>query len=249
MREWIKGFLLSSVFVALVAVGGFLLDREGFFNLSQFEVVFVDFPTENEFPAMTNWRDRLKENYSSLDGRSLWSLPIASIHDSILKEGWIADLNIRRRFPKTLSIEIKPKEWIASIHLPSKNEWVGVSSDCELLPTIGVDQFADVPLMIGDQFKKNEELRRIVCSVVNELPVQGLLSRKTISEIRSYEEGELELSLLGSDTKIKINSEHHGLKVQRLLKVMEYLEEKNLTASVISSGFAKKIVVKLRKRR
>ena len=168
MKALFKGIISSLVLTALGFACVLYLDNKGYFNLEILKVTFIESEQAENFPAMQKWKAQLEEEFLGVKGASLWDLPMSEISAKLTPLDWVEGFNIRRRFPNKLQLELLPKKWIALVRFGSSREFKGLSSQCDLLPSVRFVDSIDLPL-VGESSLKTEKGRKAICSFLNAL--------------------------------------------------------------------------------
>ncbi|HJW40914.1 MAG TPA: FtsQ-type POTRA domain-containing protein [Rhizomicrobium sp.] len=81
-------------------------------------------------------------------GQSIFGADIATARLRLKKLDWVADADVRRRYPDDVSVRIVEKLPFALWQAPDQKLWV-VERDGGLITTDGVEQFRGLPLLAG----------------------------------------------------------------------------------------------------
>jgi len=102
-------------------------------------------------------------------------------------------------------------------------------------------------LLQGSEFAKNQELRKKAVKVLEELPAEGLFSKRNISEMSYNSKDGFWISMMTSNMKVKLGEDQIALKSRRVSQVMDYLNKNNVNAKVIDANLSKKVLVRTTK--
>lgn len=242
MKALFKGIFSFILLVSFVVAGVFFLDKKNFFALNELQLEFDNDASMVNQEAFKIWTGELSRALEDVKGTSLWKLPLKKINNNVMDHAWVGNVQIRRQFPTSLKLSIHAKKWLAVVLWQHKMNIV--SNDCSILPAISPKVSPNLPILRGQEFLQNEELRGKACETLKSLPANGLLSLESVSEVNKDKLG-IYLSLGNSQTKIRLGDEPNVLQVARVQKVLEYLEEKGMKAQNITASFKSKVVVKL----
>ncbi|MEC9283185.1 MAG: hypothetical protein VX642_10760 [Bdellovibrionota bacterium] len=235
------GFFIGSVILVTAVL---VLDSQGFFNLKSVKV-------KNQFkesvPAVARWSTQLEMDLQEFIGASLIELPFEKIKDKIRPLEWVQDYHIHRKFPANLQIELIPKEWIALFPQDATGKYLGVSSRCELLPELNFLDTKDLPF-VSNIFKEDAKKRQSMCDFLNAANEGSHIQKNNINFIK-WKGLELVVELIEPKVEIRLGHEDLITAKNRIEKVLQDLEKKSLTPSVITAVAGQKVVVKLRKPR
>jgi cell division septal protein FtsQ len=246
MKVYLKGAVVGFSFIFVLMAGVYWADQKGYFLLRHLEfqaTAAKDFSSTMAYQDLQKYLERRLQSYK---GKSLLSINMKAMTHELAKHDWIESIYVRRSFPNRLNIEVKPKEWIAYLH--TEQSFYPITKSGELLPRVDVIDGPDLPLVAVTKAKWNEDLHKPVLELLGLMPESGLITLKSLQEIRSDKEG-LYIIVSPLNTMIRLGSDELALKLARSEKVLEYLHQRNLQGRVINSNFAQKVVVKLYKDR
>ncbi len=240
---------ITVFFLILIVPCAFLIAaKNGLFKVRKIEVVEVSSADEDgaKSPiAYESYFIRLKLKLSKFDGENLWNLDPEKIKEIAKQESWVENVEIYRRFPQTLRLEVKAKPSVA-IFMNSQGELHLISTDGTVLPKIEETKSPKLPVIQDSYLLKNEKAKSRIIKILNEMPSTGSLSLETVAEINMGKKDEIWLTHLQTKSTIKLGNENIAIKSARVAKVLEYLEHNNLKGRVIDADFSKKVLVKLR---
>lgn len=240
MKVFFRVFL--TLILPPLLVGGFLfhLNQKGFFDLQEVRVVL-----EGEMGASLHLKPLVEELESDMQtqkGRSLWTLDLSEISEVLEQKTWIEDHSLSREWPNALVVTLKPQEVKAL--LLSKKQLVPVIHEGRLLNPIEAKLAPDVVVLEGAAFE-NETLRRKAVQVLSEIPEVGAFSRETISEMRWNRKEGFWVTMIRHSTEVKLGEEAVAIKAARLGQVLEYLNNRGMSARSLDANLSKKVLVRL----
>jgi cell division protein FtsQ len=221
-------------------------DQKGYFLLRHLEFQANAAKDFSSTAAYQDLQQYLEKRLNYYKGKSLLSINMKAMTFELAKHEWIESIYVRRSFPNRLNIEVKPKEWIAYLH--TEQNFYPITKTGELLPRMNVVDGPDLPLVAMSTAKWNEDLRKPVLDLLALMPDTGLITLRSLQEIRSDKEG-LYIIVAPLNTMIRLGTDELALRLARSEKVLEYLHQRSLQGRVINSNFAQKVVVKLYKDR
>jgi len=82
-------------------------------------------------------------------GQSIFDADVHAARARLMKLDWVADADVRRRYPDDISVRVFEKLPFALWQAPDGKLWV-VQRDGSLITTTGVSEFKHLPLLVGD---------------------------------------------------------------------------------------------------
>lgn len=219
------------------------LNKNGFFNIREIPLEILD--SDNQQVYYTPFLAKLQKELDTNRGQSLLDIKISRIYKVMAKLDWIEKIAIQRQWPNILKIEIQPK--VVQLIFLDNGKLYPVIRDGRLQKSVAPNQAPDVAFLVGKEFQNNQHLRKQAVSVMNEIPDQGPINKKNISEIKFDQKDGFWIKLMNEKIDVKIGSEQVAIKAQRVSQVLNYLEEHQFKARVIDADLSKKVLVRLRK--
>lgn len=242
-RIWRATKVVVTVFSGALAIVGISLaiDR-GLLNITNVDVRLKD------DVADTALYDRIRESLApqleKIKGQNIFSLDLKKLTRTILSDRRVQEVNITRRLPGHLQLELTPKKPVLNL-LNSDGRLSPISVDASLLPAVEISQAFDLPVLRGKVFKSDPSKRELALNLVAEMPQEGMLTEKTLSEITYSKDEGYSLRTLNSPGKIILGEGNFREKFKRLNEVLNYLYDRSLTWRILDARFSKKVVVKL----
>ncbi len=238
----IFGFIvLPAAIVATV----FHLNKNGFFDIAQAEVILQDAPPGQE-QFLKPLVAKLEEDLNSYKGQSLWEIKLKGVSKKVDSLEWIDQASVKRSWPSSLTVRVRPHE-VKLLFLAKGGKLLPIIEDGSVLEAVDSKQAPDVALLDGEIFLKKAELRKKAVQVMEEIPDSGSFSKKTISEVRYDQKEGFWMSLVKSGLHVKMGEDQVALKAARVSQVVDYLENHQFDARVIDANLSKKVLVRLRK--
>ena len=245
-----KRLLIQILVIFVILPGGiagllYSLDKKGFFNITQVEVLLEEAPAGQEAflePRVQN----LSAELLKYKGQSLWSIRLKPLSREVRDENWVQALNIKRSWPNTLSVIVKPHE-VKMLLLSKSGTLLPLIESGEVLDAVEASRAPDVALLDGEDFAKSKELRQKAVAVMNEIPAKGTFSKQSISEVRYDDKEGFWMTMIKTGIRVKMGEEQMAIKAARVSQVVDYLESHQFDARVIDANLSKKVLVRLRK--
>lgn len=249
MLSFFRYITFALLLTAGVGVGLWGVQKLGLTNVKEVEILPYD-DVEVNGSFLKIHRD-VENHLQFLYGQSLWNLSVEKLIISLKQKKWIKEAQVARAFPNKVRVWIRPQDvafvWSGvTREKQSSLEFHPVALDGSFLPKVEQKKIPNAPFLVGNNFQKSAKLRRRAVDVLELLPAEGVLSRRSLSDLR-YEpkegfkarlnEGGL-LVLLGQKPSVK--------SVQQAEQVVRYIRLKNVKARVIDSRLKQKVLVKLR---
>ena len=107
---------------------------------------------------------------------------------------------------------------------------------------------ADLPIILGTAFIKNQSLRQQALDLYKSLPSEGVLSQRDVSNVEFDDEHGFQLRLTRKAMLVDLGKDEFGFKIDRARRVVQYLDQHQIDALRIDADYAKKVLVKVRSR-
>jgi cell division protein FtsQ len=246
----VKKVILQLVFGFIIlpsSLAGTLyyLNKNGFFNVTQVDIVLENPPAGQE-QFLKPHVDDLEKLLSKYKGTSLWTVKLKNMSKEVSSLDWIEGLNIKRSWPSTLSVMVRPHE-VKLLFMGKGGDLLPIIKTGEFLEPVKAKQAPDVALLDGEVFTKKTDLRKKAVEVIEQIPSEGSFSKKTISEIRWDAKEGFWMTMIKTGIRVKMGEDQMALKAARVSQVVDYLETRQFDARVIDANLSKKVLVRLRK--
>lgn len=179
-------------------------------------------------------------------GKTFWEVSLRNIGEKIQQDHRFKSATIRREFPSRLVIQVQTRV-PALAFLDESGNVLPVASDGTLLPESEKPPKMSYPLLRGREFANSQELRSTAVELVHSLDLHDGLTLDQISEIYFDRQKGFSLYLLGMNAEILMGHSDFGPKLERVQRVVSYLNSQNIKGRVIDARFTKKVVVRVRK--
>jgi hypothetical protein len=178
--------------------------------------------------------------------KKIWDIHLSEVKAAIMKDEWVKDVLISRMFPNNIQVKIVPKATAVVLVGPRGELWP-VTEDGIKLGILPADSLPDAPLLRGDVFSRDISKRKEAIQFALNLPAQGAINQKNVSEIFWNKEDGYSLMLMQPKVEVKLGPDGLDLKVLRAGQVMNYMSAHQLSGRLIDASFSKKVLVRLRK--
>ena len=248
--KYLKPFFIFSAALVLgtAAILG-LLHQAGLFIVPAIPVAIVgerpNAPTLN-LPGPRGLKSRTQIALQPFAQKRIWDIHLSQVKAAILRDEWVKDVLISRTLPNSISVKIVPKA-TAVVLVGPKGELWPVTEDGTKLATLPADALPDSPLLRGEVFARDLEKRQEAIRFALNLPAQGAINQKNVSEIFWTKEDGYSLMLMQPKVEVKLGGDLLDTKVLRAGQVMNYMSAHQLSGRVIDASFSKKVLVRLRK--
>lgn len=249
-RTFVKKLFFKLFFVLAVlpsAIFGCLyyLNENGYFNISEIEVVLSEPPVGQE-QFLNPFVEETNQLLKKYKGMSLWDIKLSRVNKELKDFEWIESISIKRSFPNTLSVTVVPVE-VKLLYLGKNGNLIPIAEEGKILSPVNSKQAPDVVLLDGAEFMKDEDLRKRAVKAIEQIPETGAFSRATISEMRYDKKEGFWMTMVKTGIEVKIGEDQIPIKAVRISKVVDYLETHRFDARVIDANLSKKVLVRLRK--
>ncbi len=187
----------------------------------------------------------LNDKLTSVIDKKVWQIELTSLRADLMKNNWFKMVAISRLFPNKLSLALDIEAPIAL--LTNNLEIFAVSESGALLAPMKSTYLPVLPILKGENFFRNLELRKSAVSLLKDLAINSEFSPKTIAEMTYSKEENFNLLILPSKSIVKMSADHVAIKASRIAQVIEYLNSNQMNSRVIDARFSKKVLVRLRK--
>lgn len=228
----------------IVGASVYFLEKEKFFSISDISIEMEDASHFTKSIAFQNLKLDLAEQVAKYRDTSLLKLSAKQAAKNIEALGWVESVHIQKIFPSHLKVSLKAKEYIA-LFQNEKSEFFPMTADAELLQAIDITKAPDLPLVVLRKSQNEQKLKTLAVQVLQALPKKSYLRADNVLEI-GLDGEDLFLLLKKPDLQVLLGSDNLPIKLARVEKVLEYLEDRELQGRVISADFSQKVVVKLR---
>ncbi len=242
--------LLKKIFVVFipvllaVALGHILKAENDFFIISDTSVSVVY--EDNQKAMVQTLKPYWVKELLGLKGQNIWNVSLPKLRNRILKNHWIKEVELWRRFPDRISTTIHLKGIIA-LFIDNKNEIFVITREGEKLGPVEPTLVPVVPVLYNDRIAEDPEFLKKLTRILGEIPDFGALKTENISSINFKPMTGLQLNLMDSGITVYLGEENISTKGLQVLRVMDYLKSQNQKARVIDASFTKKVLVRLRK--
>lgn len=238
------GFLVAGC-VTLIGVTVFVV-QDRTLKLQPIEFI-LDEGASHERILFEKISENLHTVFRKIEGKWIWSTTLDEVLATVQTDSRVKAAHVFRRYPNRILVVIQPQTTAANF-LDGDGFLHPVATDGSLLPPVYPSQAPDRPLLRGKKFAAQPQLRERVVQLLGELPETGMFSQSTVSEIHYDEKTGFEFTLIGSGVTVKVGDDSLLHKANQIEKVLMYLQSQRIKGRVIDARFAKKVVVKLRKR-
>ena len=212
---------------------------------------FIVSDIQIELVKASSWEGSEKELHSLLQiklkkfiGQKMWDVSFEDLVQAVRSEARVGEVQILRRLPNQFFIQIQARKPLLVWLNAPEGTVHPLSMDGHILPPLSIDKIPNLPILRGEVFFKDKNIRKQAIRFMNLLPEQGEFSQKAISEIKySHQEKSLIFVLSSNGKPVKMGFELEGEKLKRVESVLRYLEQKNIKWRLIDARFAQKIVV------
>ena len=237
--------------VASALLGGLHvhLDRQGYYNLHEFEIEVVN-RSEESGRLFVHLTSQLSERLRKFHGQSLWTLPLEDVSKELSQQLWIDSFKIVRVWPHRVRLKLFAGE-IAFNYMKSSRRGVSqifpVTWEGKILEPVKAQIAPLVPFVNSSDLVETRESLARTLNVLKDIPQEGMFSRNKISEIGFKKNDGFWVQLIHSDIHINLGEDQIARKSRRLAQVLDYVESREIDVRVIDANLSKKVLVRLRK--
>ena len=243
MKVWLK-FVVSLVLISALLGGGAYFFTRSFFRVKSIDVTLGSHQDPSDLFEKT--KAQLDKKLKNIYGQYVWSVDIERILSIAEADRRVKDVFVTRVLPNGIRIVIEPQTAIANIMGNDSTAFHPLSPDGDVLPMIPVEDLSDGPILRGEKFLKDAQLRAKALELLHDLPESGPFSRQTLSEIYLDSKKGLSMTLKKSGIDVYMGFDDFKTRSSYVSRVVQYLDSQRLTGRVIDARYSKKVVVKLR---
>ena len=242
-------FIFSAAFVfgtAAILTG---LHQAGMFVVQTIPVEIVGEASNQPslaLPGPRGLKSRTQSEMRVFAQKKIWDIHLSQVKAAIMKDEWVKDVLISRTLPNGIQVKIVPKATAVFLVGPRGELWP-VTEDGIKLGTLPADSLPDAPLLRGEVFSNDIGKRKEAIQFALNLPAQGAINQKNVSEIFWNKEDGYSLMLMQPKVEVKLGPDGLDTKVLRAGQVMNYMSAHQLSGRLIDASFSKKVLVRLRK--
>ncbi len=230
--------------VALVA--GWMLQTESEFFVIKDLQVDMEF-AENQEALLVSLRPDIEKSLLGIEGNNIWSVSLRDLRDRALKHPWVQEVELERRFPDRIFALVRLQP-VAFLFVDKKNSIFPILENGKKLPQIKATLAPAAPILRNNNILKDESTLKKVLQLYAEVPLIGPLQKENIASVDYNTVTGLTLNLIKDDVTVHFGSENIQTKALQVLRVIDYLQSQKQKARVIDASFAKKVLVRPRKR-
>jgi cell division septal protein FtsQ len=241
--------VILKTLLATVAVLALLFGVFQFLTSSLFRIVDVQIVLTNQASHSVLFhkiQESLDTRLSKYEGRYVWGVDLGQILDEVAQDLRVKNVDVTRQLPNKIFVKIEPYTPLLNIVTNNKKILYPVSRDGEVLPSVSSLEAIDSPILIGEIFLKDRELRLKAVELTLALPETGSISYRSVAEIRYDKKNGFQLQLQSLSTFVWIGFDDFETRIHRSHRVADYLQNEQLTDRIIDARYSKKVVVRLR---
>lgn len=231
-------FIIKTISIFLFV--GFICSFFYFSRIDSFELK-ID-PSLYKISESTRIKKKITDYLNSHKGEFTWLLDLKQVAKQLRKIYPAGDIQIVRKLPNKILVILEKEQ--AFLIIKNKTQFYSVSFEGAIGAAIDQGQPMDFPILRGDKFWKNKNLRKRIIEILVKLPGQGEMSLKNISEIKYLSKNDsFLLFLVSHNFAVEIKSLIRLQQINNINFVLNYLIKKKMLAQHVDSRFDKKIIV------
>jgi cell division protein FtsQ len=240
-------FIAGAIFTGMCAAV-YLGATNSAFRVNDIEIVLEDGDPSFIFPAI---KATLDKRLSYERGQFIWQVDIERVLGLVEQDRRVKDVKVARILPNSIRVRVVPHIAIANILGIRSDVLYPIARDGSVLPAVEASEAPDSPILRGENFLKNSQLRGRVIELLDAMPEAGAFSREEVSELYLDKNNDFLLTLKKTGTQVNIGHESFEpdffkTRAGRVNRVLNYLENQKMVGRVIDARYSKKVVVKLR---
>ena len=180
-------------------------------------------------------------------GEWIWLLSIKKLKKIVISHPKVEQVQILRSWPHRFRVILLPKKPIFLL-IGSRKFYPVTAKGGILNPVSNIQSLPDLPLLRGDVFAKQLQLRKQAVQLFLHLPEKGIFSQENISEVKySVKDQNFYFYLLKSGLAVRVGGHLPDFRPDRIESVLKYLVQKKIKWRVIDARFSHKVIVSLDK--
>jgi cell division septal protein FtsQ len=237
------GWSLLVVPLLLLGCGVYLVLNPHWIKIESVQIQLA--PDSHEDLIFQRINSTLSARFQYFVGQYFWQVPLSAVYDLTNRDKRVRKVSVYREFPSKLRVVIEPHTPVLA-YLSNDNRIYPVATDATLLPPISIADASDLPVLRGEDLKDEPHLREVALELFELIPNDGILRKKSVSEISHTAKDGFKIFVSGVGAEVKLGDSDFGPRVERVGKVLAYLDNQNIKGRVIDARFAKKVVVRVR---
>ncbi len=236
--------LLILAFVACAgAAAYYVITDESALRIRDVQVLLNSKPHSNQYEAMAS---ALEEDFQSHVGTFLWNLNLSELASTLRSVSWVKNFSVSRSLLGQVSVELDTEE-MAALWARPDGRLYPISNTGKVLEPLELSEAPDLPILRSVDFEKQPENSYLLSELLDELAVAPALGSTNIRNLHFTTKRGFAVELFDPDVVIEFGYPPYPTKVQRVEKVVQYLQRHELRSRVIDATFAKKVLVRARK--
>lgn len=241
--------ILAKIIIASAVVFGCTFGMYSFLTSQIFRIETIEVSMASEASnayVFSKIKKSLDGLLSPFTGQFVWNMDLEKVMRIVESDLRIKDVKVSRTLPNHVQISITPYTSILNILGKKTNVLYPVSRDGEVLPAVPSAEAPDSPILRGEIFLHEKNLRMKAIELIWGLRETGSLSQRTVSEISFNKKKGFQLLLQNSNLTVWVGGEDFKTRLDRAHRVVEYLQGEHLAGRIIDARYSKKVVVRLR---
>ncbi len=240
-----KSLILLFPVVVAVFAGWMLRTETEFFVIKDLQVEME--LHEHQEALLVSLKPDIEKSLLSLRGQNIWSVSLRALRDQVVEHPWVQGIELERRFPDRIFAVVRLQP-VAFLFVDKKNSIFPILENGEKLPQIKTTLAPAAPILRNNNILQDKSLLKKVLSLYSEVPLFGAFEKDNIASVDYNSVTGLTLQLIEGDIVVHLGVENIQTKALQVLRVTDYLQSQKQKARVIDASFAKKVLVRLRKR-
>ena len=195
--------------------------------------------------AVPNLKEKILSNLHTHKGKNIWEVSLDDISQSLHKIYPYGDIQVRRSIPGKIIVFLK-KSPVAFLILRDNGDLHPLSFSGEIQTPLPKGKYLDLPILRGDVFYQNVNIRKSALDFILQLPKKGLLVQKNISEIIYDKKPRgFVVFLIPGNFTLEIFLTPSASHIKNIDFVLNYLLQRQMAGRRIKARFNKKIIVNI----
>lgn len=188
----------------------------------------------------------LEQEFKGYVGLPLWELSLNEVAALLKQISWIKNFSVSRTLLGQVRVELEPED-IGLLWAKPNGTVFPISSTGKVLEPIDLISAPDLPILRSKSFSGETSQTTMAVELLEAVKDSPSLTLTNIKEIYYSDKRGFSLELFEPDVVVEMGVAPYSTKVQRVEKVIQYLQRKELKSRVIDATFSKKVLVRARK--
>ena len=240
---WKKGLFTLALIATGCGVYFALASDSDALRVRKVRVHMADHPHSSYYQEMAA---ALEDSFQSYVGSYLWEVSLSDLASALERVGWVKDYAVSRNLIGQVSVELDTEHMVA-LWARADGKLHPISDTGKVLEAMELHEAPDLPIVRSLDFDANPDNSYLLSELLFELGKAPVLNSANLRAIHFFRNKGFAVELFEPDVAIELGFPPYSTKVQRVERVVQYLQRHDLKSRVIDATFSKKVLVRARK--